>query len=86
MSFPYNGRYQVFVVRPTAIQTFTVGNAVPGVPVAEGGSSARFAGAPHLRNAGDGVPYAWFPTLGQAFFAAQKGPVLADRLLQIQFL
>ena len=34
-----------------------VGNAVPGVPTAGGGDWVRFAGAPHLRNAGDGVPY-----------------------------
>ena len=39
----------------------TVGNAVLGVPSAEGGSSVRFAGTvlAHRtrRNAGDGVPY-----------------------------
>ena len=37
-----------------------VGNAVPGVPAAEGGNSMQCAGAKHLRNAGDGVPYAQF--------------------------
>ena len=35
-----------------------VGNAVPGVPAAIGGHSVRYAGALHLRNAEDGVPYA----------------------------
>ena len=38
-----------------------VGNAVPGVPTAEGGGSVRFSGAALAhrtrRNAGDGVPY-----------------------------
>jgi hypothetical protein len=34
----------------------TVGNAVPGVPTAEGGSSVYVVGFAH-RNAGDGVPY-----------------------------
>ena len=35
-----------------------VGNAVLGVPAAKGGHSVRYAGALHLRNAEDGVPYA----------------------------
>ena len=39
-----------------------VGNAVPGVPTAEGGKTVRIAGTilTHRtrRNAGDGVPYA----------------------------
>ena len=35
-----------------------VGNAVPGVPAAIGGHSVLYAGALHLRNAEDGVPYA----------------------------
>ena len=45
----------------TSMKKKTVGNAVLGVPSAEGGSSVRFAGTvlAHRtrRNAGDGVPY-----------------------------
>ena len=53
---------------PMSLVYAIVGNAVPGVPAAEGGSLARFAGAPHLRNAEDGVPYATRWT-----FADKKG-------------
>ena len=45
-----------------------VGNAGYGVPTAFGGDLVRFAGAAHLRNAGDGVPYGF--VLRQAMVAA----------------
>ena len=55
------GRWVLFGPGSTSGQTVrpfsSVGNAVPGVPTAEGGDLVRFAGALHLRNAGDGVPY-----------------------------
>lgn len=52
MGFDYGG------AAGRAVRPFSpVGNAVPGVPTAEGGDLVRFAGALHLRNAGDGVPY-----------------------------
>ena len=45
-------------------KNLTVGNAVLGVPTAEGGNTVRFAGTmlTHRtrRNAGDGVPYRVF--------------------------
>ena len=43
------------------VSKIRVGNAVPGVPTAEGGGLVRFSGAALAhrtrRNAGDGVPY-----------------------------
>ena len=60
----YFGRAGGQAVRPFS----PIGNAVPGVPTAEGGDLVRFAGAAHLRNAGDGVPYGF--VLRQAMVAA----------------
>ena len=49
----------------------TVGNAVPGVPTAEGGCSVRISGTvlAHRtrRNAGDGVPYTQIYCITQTY-------------------
>ena len=64
-----------------------VGNAVPGVPTAEGGDLVWFAGAPHLRNAEDGVPYATRWTFADKKGTAGAVPFLwsvGDQFLHIE--
>ena len=50
-----------------------VGNAVLGVPATEGGHLVSIAGAYHLRNAGDGVPYNMDQTTSVHFFGNAVG-------------
>ena len=58
----------------TSEKSRDIGNAVPGVPTAEGGNTARLAGTVPAhrtrRNAGDGVPYN-----GRSYPASPKKPV-----------